>query len=216
MPAPLTRMLRALPRGLALALCLALLGQPAAAQKLRDKDKPANDPVQCPWCYGDPELMEASGIVSHGPFEFGKNDTAAIDEFFPTLTIRWTETEHFELGFAVSGSYKIEAAERDKIRAELESLAEVLPEIKPKARTLDPWLRMHLFARRFEDMYATFLGDYLELEQSVFPDGVQPWMQNTKYWARGRTWARRASTRSWSCPARAPTRSSCASTSACA
>ena len=30
-----------------------------------------NDPTTCPWCHGDPALMEQAGIVSHGGFAFG-------------------------------------------------------------------------------------------------------------------------------------------------
>ena len=31
----------------------------------------SNDPASCPYCKGEPALMEKAGIVSHGGFEFG-------------------------------------------------------------------------------------------------------------------------------------------------
>ena len=79
--------------------CLAVLTlagplSPAAyAQKLVDKSKPRNHPIQCVYCGGNPELMEAAGIFSHGGFEFGKTDTKGLDAFLATSDIRWIETE---------------------------------------------------------------------------------------------------------------------------
>jgi len=156
----------------------------AQAQKLRDKDKPRNDPVQCPYCFGDPDLMKASGIVSHGPFKVAMTDTAGLDDFLPTSDIRWTETEHFELGFAL-GPMKVTQKDKLKIRAELTRLAELLPDtINIKEKLLDPWLRSHLYALRMEDLYQQMLG-ILQVEQSDFPDGLEPWKMDTKYMGEG-------------------------------
>jgi hypothetical protein len=39
---------------------------------------------------------------------------------------------------------------------ELEALGKLLPGVKPRARQLDPWLRLHLYAMRLEQHYAAF------------------------------------------------------------
>ena len=40
--------------------------------------------------------------------------------------------------------------------------------MKPKARTLDPWLRLHLYAQRLEELYARF-EEVFDLEADDFP-----------------------------------------------
>ncbi len=170
-------------RSLAALLFVVLLAtsSSAFAQKLRDKTKPKNDPVQCPYCMGEPELMAASGIVSHGGFEFGKTDTAGVDKFLFADAI-WIETAHFEIGFAL-GSQKVNQKEKKKLLAELTRLSEVLPEIKPKTKRLDPWLRAHLYAQRCEDLWRDF-SKLLEVEDKDFPP-PGPWMQQAKYMGQG-------------------------------
>lgn len=165
------------------AFALVLAAPPGLSQKLRDKSKPVNDPVQCPYCHGDPELMAAAGIVSHGGFEFAKEDTKAIDEYMATDDIRWIETPHFEIGFALR-SLKVTQKEKAKIRAELGRLVEVLPDVKPKARVLDPWLRAHLYAQRVEDLWDQFLT-IVRVEESEFPKGDKPWDLTGKYMGQG-------------------------------
>ncbi|MFT5291263.1 MAG: hypothetical protein ACI82F_003342 [Planctomycetota bacterium] len=143
---------------LSFLLLALLLAAPLTAQKLRDKKKPLNDAVQCYYCKGDAKLMEAAGIVSHGGFEFGKTDTMRADQLMVSDDIRWMETEHFRIGFAL-GTAKVE--DRDKIRAECARLTEVLEDVPSKPRNMDPWLRLHLYGQRLEDQYKvmqTFLG----------------------------------------------------------
>jgi len=134
---------------LALALFCAV---PAAAQH-----KKPNDPSECPYCHGDPALMKAAGILSHGPFPFGKNDTAKVDAFLVTSEIRWIETDFFRIGFGLR-EYKIKTEEKKKYVAELTRLKQVLPEVKPDTGVLDPWLRVHLYAQRAHEILDKFLG----------------------------------------------------------
>ena len=154
---------------------------PARAQ--RGRDLPENDPSLCPYCEGDPELMGAAGVVSHGGFEFANGTTASVDEYFPDSDFKWIETAHFELGFG-GGAYRIPVEERKRVRAELERLALVLPEVDPKTRVLDPWLRAHLFGMRLEDTYQEFL-ELIEVEESAFPSGKSPWNLRGKYLGEG-------------------------------
>ena len=154
---------------------LVALALPLAAQR-------KNDPSECPYCGGDPELMEKAGLVSHGGFEFGKGETKDIDRLLATSDIRWIESRHFELGFAL-GSHKVKQEEKKKIRAELGRLAEVLPEVDPKKKILDPWLRSHLYAQRLEDTWDRFL-EIMQLEEDDFPESG-PWNMQGKYMGEG-------------------------------
>lgn len=168
----------------ALSLALAASAAPAAAQKLLDKQFPPNHGKNDPYTRGgDPALMEAAGIASHGGFEFATTDTAGVEDQLATSEIRWLETEHFELGFAL-GPYKVSQKEKKAFLADLTRLAERLPDVDPKEKVLDPWLRAHLYAMRMEDQYARFLK-LVRLDQAVFPDGTKPWNRQGTYRGEG-------------------------------
>lgn len=164
---------------------LVLLGSAAEAQKLKHKDLPANHPKQDPYTEGDPELMAAVGLVSLGPFPFGVNGTEDVDRVMGFETIRWYETAHFRLGFALDAPYKVRLEEKKKIRAELAELAEHLPEVDPKAKILDPWLRGHLYAQRLEKTWTRFL-EIMQVSEEDFPaEGSGPWDMTGKYMGEG-------------------------------
>lgn len=142
-----------------------------------------NDPATCPYCKGDPEVMKKAGLVSHGGFEFGTNDTTAVDALLSVCDIRWVESAHFEIGVAL-GPYKIKEEEKKAIRAELERLAKVLPNVDTKPKILDPWIRVHLYAQRSEDVYARFC-ELMQVKDSDFPSGEKPWNGQGKYMGEG-------------------------------
>jgi len=173
------------PALIALALALgAGLAPGARAQKPRLKDQPPNAPVQCPYCFADPELMAAVGVVSHGGFEFARTDTAGVDALLAEADIKWIETEHFEIGLAL-GPVKVTDEEKVKVRAECARLAEKLPEIPAKPRLLDPWLRAHLYAQRAQDHWRTMTTEILEVRDEDFPPVPTVWMIGTPYWGIG-------------------------------
>lgn len=145
---------------------------------------PANDPSECPYCEGDPKRMEKAGIVSHGGFEFGKTDTAETDARYPGRPVYWIESEHFEIGFGIDDSYKVDREEKDRVVAELKELNKVLPRVSTTKLILDPWLRAHLFALRFEKIYARF-EELLGLEDAEWPSGLRPWNMVGKYMGEG-------------------------------
>ena len=163
-------------------VCALALASPADAQR-RSKDVPKNDPTNDPYTEGDPEVWKEIGIVSMGGFDFGESNTKTIDEQLPMCEILWLETAHFKIGFAL-GSYKVPQKEKDKILGELTLLSETLPNLKPKQKTLDPWLRLHLYGQRAEQLYQRFL-DLVQVEESVFPDGSKPWDTTGTYWGEG-------------------------------
>jgi hypothetical protein len=160
---------------------LALLSSGVGAQDRRDL--PANAPENCPYCGGEPARMEPAGVLSHGGFEFARTDTAGVDALVPSIEVYWIETEHFETGYAL-GRYKPNQAERKKLRAELERLKLVLPEVNPKEKILSAWLRLHLYAQRLEDVWDQFL-DVQQKTADQFPDGTTPWVLGQPYWGEG-------------------------------
>lgn len=158
---------------------LALLGVGLLAPAASAQRK--NDPTLCPWCKGDAETMKKAGIVSHGDFAFGKEEkTLKVDAVLATCDIKWIETRHFEIGFAL-GPQKVKQEEKEKIRGELAKLQAVLPSVDPKSKILDPWLRAHLFAQRCEEIYAR-VSEILGVKDEQFPqpnhvfDGTTPYM----------------------------------------
>ena len=147
------------------------------------KKLPANDPGNCPYCRNEPKLMQDAGLVSHGGFQFGTTNTAGVDALLAASDIRWIESLHFEIGIAL-GPYKVNQKEKKKIRAELTELAELLPEVNPKAKVLDPWLRVHLYAMRAEKLWQQFL-DVMHVEEGDFPDGIRRRREGDKYMGEG-------------------------------
>lgn len=143
----------------------------------------ANDPASCEWCRGDPALMERAGLVSHGPFPFGNEDSERVDKLLAVNDIRWIETRHFRIGFAL-GPHKVKQEEKNKIRGELERLAQVLPEVNPKEKVLDPWLRAHLYAQRCEDLWTRFL-ELMRVTEEDFPAQPRAWNRQGKYMGEG-------------------------------
>jgi len=84
------------------------------------------------------------------------------------IPLLWVETEHFKIGSAL-GEYTLgDEYEKKRVQGELERLAARLPDVKPRTKKLDPWLRLHLYAQRLEELYAQFLGAF-HLRESEFP-----------------------------------------------
>ena len=164
-------------------LCLALGLLSPLGLSQRKKDVPHNDPSRDPYTQGDAEVWKQAGIVSMGGFEFGKSDTATVDDFMATADILWLETEHFELGFAL-GSYRVPQKEKKIFLEELTRLAEKLPEVDPKTKVLDPWLRLHLYGQRLEELYDEFLS-IVNYQASDFPSGEKLWDGTGEYMGEG-------------------------------
>ena len=153
-------------QGSALAGLMALGGVPAAQGKGEIKAFPEVDP----YTKGEPNSLKEAGYVSFGPFRFGDDHTTEqIENTLGGIPLIWVETEHFKLGSGLP-EYTLgdDAREKERLREELARLAQRLPEVKPKTRKLDPWLRLHLFAQRLEELYARFLIEF-GLEEGEFP-----------------------------------------------
>ncbi len=123
-----------------------------------------------PYTKNAPEAIQQAGYVSLGPFRFGDNHTTEqVETTLGGIPLIWVETQHFKLGSGLP-EYTItdDKREKERIRGELERLQAKLPDIKPKTKKLDPWLRLHLYALRLEDVYAQFLERF-ELKEADFP-----------------------------------------------
>lgn len=146
--------------GIVAALCPA----PLAAQR-------AKLPAESPYTKGDPELMQKAGILSYGPFPFAGKSTEDVANAMLTTHYLWIEVAHHRIGSDLS-PYTVPTGEAPRIREDLSELAKVLPGVNPKAKVLDPWLRLHLFAHRAEKFYARF-QELLGVTDASFP-GTRP------------------------------------------
>jgi hypothetical protein len=118
----------------------------------------------------DPGAKTRAGYTSFGPFRFGDDHTTEqVAKTLGGIPLIWVETEHFKLGSGLP-EYTIrdDPAEKAHLQVELERLGQRLPDVKIKVKKLDPWLRLHLFAQRLEELYAQFLARF-GLAESEFP-----------------------------------------------
>jgi hypothetical protein len=167
-----------------LLLALLFSAAPAlAAQKGKDKDL---EYLEDPYTENDKEAMRKAGYVGSGRFHWADgHGTADIDESLGGARIVWVETAHFRIGCALP-EYTIDKGsktEKTKIKAELKRLDAILPNIKTRVKKLDPWLRLHLFAMRAEDLY-TGLSDLLGVSEEDFPTGPGQ-TKNGRYMGEG-------------------------------
>jgi hypothetical protein len=157
----------------AVGLVLALLtGAPFAQKSKTDV---------CPWCKNDPELMKNAGVVTHGPMPIGPWTSADLMAKLPAA--QWIALETAHMRFASSlPQTEVEFAEQERVKAELDRLRLVLPNVPVKPKYLDPWLRLHLIAMKAEDFYARFQR-LLDVTDADFPEsrGAGPFMGDGKF-----------------------------------
>ncbi len=136
----------------------------------------------CPWCKGDPDLMERAGIVSHGPIPIGAEDSEAILRELPARQWVFIETAHLRWASAL-GACNVEMKDRKRVAEELARLKALLPTVPSEAKKLDPFLRLHLFAMKGEELYARFQA-LLRVEDADFPESRTaegPFMGNGRF-----------------------------------
>jgi len=157
-------------RLLLLLLVVSLPLDHLSAQKGKDKEDD-KEWLEDPYSENDKDILAAAGIVKEGRFHWADNhSTADIDEALGGARIRWVETAHFRIGSSL-GNYTIDKGsktEKEKIRQEIKRLRERLPNVPKKVKKLDPWLRLHLYAMRAEDLYAE-ISDLLGVTDESFP-----------------------------------------------
>ena len=106
----------------------------------------------------DPKAMARLGVVDYGPLIWADNKrTTDIEKVLGEGRVLWMETEHFKIGsnFGFSGAPKDSKARR-LLKGELKRLNKKCKKIASSASKLGPWLRMHLYAQRAEELYDEF------------------------------------------------------------
>lgn len=150
-------------RFLLLTLAGALLAptEPAQAQRRGEPDYEEFEEV-CPYTAGDPELERRLGYASVGRIPWrGTDDSEAVRLNIGSVPMIFVETEHFRIGSSLT-SYKLpnDREERARLSEELARLEAKLGRLRAPRRELDPWLRVHLYAQRLEDLYRQFHEDW--------------------------------------------------------
>ncbi|MGB0685343.1 MAG: hypothetical protein ACPGQD_04040, partial [Planctomycetota bacterium] len=157
-------------RLLLLTMLTGLLAVPATAQKDNEDDE---GPEPDPYTEEVREAMDRAGYVRFGQMQWADNHgTKDIEEAFGGVEMIWVETEHFRIGSSLP-EYTIDRAnkvEKKKLEEELKRLRERLPTAPKKVKKLDPWLRLHLFAMRAEELYDE-IEEMLKVEDESFPRG---------------------------------------------
>jgi hypothetical protein len=166
----------------AIFLCFAPVlrfAEPTAAAQSQQKQPKADI---CPWCKNDPKILAKAKLVGHGPMPFGKTTSEDVKNFLSYTTLYFIESEHFRIASSLEG-YSIPEEEWRRYEAELLELKKVLPGVTERMRTLDPWLRMHLYAMRCEQRYQRFLS-LLKITDADFyekRDFGKPYMGEGKF-----------------------------------
>jgi hypothetical protein len=152
--------LQALPPRWALSVLLLLVATTAVTAQ-------RTEAPEDPYTKGDAEAWAAAGYLAPAPFAWtGKYDTDDIEDALG-VPLRWVETAHFRIGSSLP-EIRLTSNERDGVRDELKRLAARLPRVKISTRTLDPWLRLHLFAQRTEELHSD-LCRRLRVTDADFP-----------------------------------------------
>ncbi len=131
----------------------------AAAPAAQRRGPPSAAPVPADPYTRDAAVAASCGHATKAPFRWAdRHTTGDIEQLLGNIPLRWVETAHFRLGSTLP-SFDVQARDkrcRRKLVIELTRLRDKLPAVDPRTRTLDPWLRIHLFAQRVEDLYADF------------------------------------------------------------
>jgi hypothetical protein len=129
-----------------------VLAPPASAQK---SDADEVFAKVDPYTKGERATLEKAGYFSFGPFPWCAGVMTQDIEEALGQRVLWVETAHFKLGSTLA-TYKLRNDKREEKRlaVELARLRTKLGDFSPPKGKLDPWLRLHLYALRLEDLYA--------------------------------------------------------------
>jgi hypothetical protein len=111
-----------------------------------------------PYTGGAAKAMQAAGVLAYGPFVWANDQrTEDVERVLGENRIRWIETEHFLIGCTLGTATAPEDAEARKLtNAELARMRKRHPRFPDRASRIDPWLRLHLYAYRAEQLYGEF------------------------------------------------------------
>lgn len=137
-----------------------LLGFAPLLSPVRAQEDSKPEPFEAvdPYSRGERALLDRADYVSLGPFPWCEGmSTDDLVRELGGIPILWVETEHFRIGSTLS-AYKVpsDRVEKKRLDEELAAIRATFPESKPSLTKLDPWLRLHLYARRIEAVYDEF------------------------------------------------------------
>ncbi|MCR9247327.1 MAG: DUF1570 domain-containing protein [bacterium] len=144
-----------------LALLFATLGLVAfaPAQKTTKDDEDVLKAKKIdPYTKADPALMKQAGIVGYGPFPWA--DYRTTDDLEAVLgkgRFLWIETEHFKIGYNLkTRPWPEENEKRRYLKKEIKEVRKKLPKFPSKPKKFGPWVQIHLYAWRLENLYRDF------------------------------------------------------------
>lgn len=143
---------------LLLAASALLPAQNQAPGTTKDDEDVVKAGPKDPFTGGDPKAMAAAGIVAYGPFVWADNlRTEDVEKVLGENRIRWIETAHFLIGCNLgTAGMPDEADARKMLNGELARMKKRFAKFPDRASKLEPWLRLHLYAQRAEELYAEF------------------------------------------------------------
>lgn len=147
-----------------LLLVMLALGVPSHAQhggKGKDGDMEQFDEV-CPYTKGERELEERLGYARFGLIPWRNGEVSSVvQENMGGIPMIWVETEHFRIGSSL-GTYKTgkDKQERLRVKEEIGRLKKKLGKLRTHKKEIDPYLRLHIYAQRAEDLYESFVKDF--------------------------------------------------------
>lgn len=152
---------------LLIASSLLLLAPAALAQKTGMEEFAQVDP----YTKGKREVMAKLGYVSYGPFSWrAAQTTTGLCQTMGDPPMLCVETEHFRI-VSTLGTYRMpgDRDEKAAFKAEFARLKAKLGRLKAPRKSIDPWLRLHLYAQRCEDLVQQFEVDF-GIEASDYED----------------------------------------------
>jgi len=104
----------------------------------------------------EPKAMATAGVTAYGSMMWaGGFRTDDVDKVLGPGRVMWLETAHFRIGYSLATAAPPEDPEARKgLAADLGRMKKRHPRFPERAGKLEPWLRLHLYAHRAEEMYA--------------------------------------------------------------
>lgn len=109
-----------------------------------------------PFTGAEPKAMATAGVTAYGSMMWaGGFRTDDVDKVLGPGRVMWLETAHFRIGYNLATAAPPEDPEARKgLAADLGRMKKRHPRFPERAGKLEPWLRLHLYAHRAEEMYA--------------------------------------------------------------
>jgi hypothetical protein len=145
-----------------IAVCAGLRAHAQHSKDEADSKDEAFEQVD-PYTRGAKPALDKLGYSSFGPFPWHDGvRTSDVEQELGGLSVLWVETPHFKLGSTLK-TYKLngqDQRESKKLEKEIARFSKRLGRAVDAKNKLDPWLRLHLYAQRLEDVHADFVQTF--------------------------------------------------------